>query len=274
MKKIGKGRSAEVFDYKNNQVLKLFYSTSNNKDVKHEYFTTKNLSDTTSIVPKVYNVINIKNRMGIVYEKIDGKMLSSHLSRNFKNMRKIIHGFAQTQKIINKMNSDNFPIHTNNLEPKIMKSSLLCDSEKEIIIKYLKIINKNEICHGDYHPENVFVDQNYNFRVIDWEKMFVSNKYLDIAKTYYLIKSGKSLNKKTRFGQLIEWLGRQLITKLYWEEVKKEKNIKKFFLPCLFIVIVIRYDEDIEQEKKWIYNYVRKNKKQILKNMDIWKNTN
>ena len=152
-----------------------------------------------------------------------------------------------------------------------MSSSLLCDPEKEIILKYLKIINRDEICHGDYHPENVFVDQDHNFRVIDWANTFVSNKYIDIAKTYYLIKSGKTLNRKSIAGELIEWLGRQFITKLYWEEVKTGENREKYFLPCLFIVILIRYDENIEQEKKWIYNYVMKNKSKILKNMDTRK---
>jgi len=70
---------------------------------------------------------------------------------------------------------------------------------------------------------------------------------------------------------LIEWLGRQFITKLYWEEVKTGENREKYFLPCLFIVILIRYDENIEQEKKWIHNYVTKNKDEILKNMDTKK---
>ena len=152
-----------------------------------------------------------------------------------------------------------------------MSSSLLCDPEKEVILKYLKIINRDEICHGDYHPENVFVDQDHNFRVIDWANTFVSNKYIDIARTYYLIKSGKTLNRKSIAGELIEWLGRQFITKLYWEEVKTGENREKYFLPCLFIVILIRYDENIEQEKKWIYNYVMKNKSKILKNMDTRK---
>ncbi len=154
-----------------------------------------------------------------------------------------------------------------------MRSRLLCDSEKEIISRYLGIINNNEICHGDYHPENVFVDQNYNFKVIDWANMMVGNKYIDIARTYYLIKSGKSLNRKSMLGSLIEWFGRQIMAKLYWEEVKAEKNIRDFFLPCLFIVILTRYDENIEQEKKWIHNYIMKNKEKMLKAMGIMKGT-
>ncbi len=272
MEKIGKGRTAEVYNYKNNKVLKLFYSTSNDKDIEYEYLITKNISGITSIAPQVYDVVNIKNRVGIVYEKMDGETLSDYLSRNFKNVRKIIREFAQTQKIVNNINSETFPIHTDKLKQKIMISSLLCDSEKETILKYLEIINNNEICHGDYHPDNVFVDQNYNFRVVDWANTFVSNKYIDIARTYYLIKLGRSPNKKTKLGQLIEWLGRQVIMKLYWSEVKTEKNIRKYFLPCFFIVSLIRYDENMELEKKWIRNYVLKNKKKMLKNMDIRKN--
>ena len=104
--------------------------------------------------------------------------------------------------------------------------------------------------------------------------MFVSNKYLDIARTYYLIKSGKSLNGKTKLGSLIEWFGRQIIAKFYWKEVKTQKGIKEYFLPCLFIVIVTRYDENIEQEKKWIYNYVMKNKEKMLMDMDIREDVN
>ncbi len=271
MKRIGIGRTAEVFDYKDNKVLKLFYSTVNEEDIEYEYLITKNISDMTNIVPKVYDVINVKDRMGIVYEKLNGEMLSDHLARNLKNARKIVHKFAQTQKRLNNISIETFPNHTNKLKQKIMSSSLLCDPEKEVILKYLKIINRDEICHGDYHPENVFVDQDHNFRVIDWANAFVSNKYIDIAKTYYLIKSGKTLNRKSIAGELIEWLGRQFITKLYWEEVKTGENREKYFLPCLFIVILIRYDENIEQEKKWIYNYVMKNKSKILKNMDTRK---
>ena len=274
MKKIGEGRTAEVYDHKDNKVLKLFYSTVNKEDIEYEYLITKNISDITSIVPKVYDVINVKDRMGIVYEKLNGEMLSDHLSRNFKNAHKIVHKFTQIQKRLNNISTENLPNHTNRLKQKIMGSSLLCDSEKETILGYLKTINKNEICHGDYHPENVFIDQNHNFRVIDWANMFVSNKYIDIARTYYLIKSGKTLNRKSIPGELTEWLGRQFITKLYWEEVKTGENREKYFLPCLFIVILIRYDENIEQEKKWIHNYVMKNKSKILKNMDIRKGIN
>ncbi len=271
MKRIGIGRTAEVFDYKDNKVLKLFYSTVNEEDIEYEYLITKNISGMTNIVPKVYDVINVKDRMGIVYEKLNGEMLSDHLARNLKNARKIVHKFAQIQKRLNNISIETFPNHTNKLKQKIMSSSLLCDPEKEVILKYLKIINRDEICHGDYHPENVFVDQDHNFRVIDWANTFVSNKYIDIAKTYYLIKSGKTLNRKSIAGELIEWLGRQFITKLYWEEVKTGENREKYFLPCLFTVILIRYDENIEQEKKWIYNYVMKNKSKILKNMDTRK---
>lgn len=274
MKRIGIGRTAEVYDHKDNKVLKLFYSTVNDKDIEYEYLITKNISDMTSIVPKVYDIINVKDRMGIVYEKLNGEILSDHLSRNFKNAHKIVHKFTQIQKRLNNISTENLPNHTNRLEQKIMGSSLLCDSEKETILGYLKTINKNEICHGDYHPENVFVDQNHNFRVIDWANMFVSNKYIDIARTYYLIKSGRTLKTKSIPGELIEWLGRQFITKLYWEEVKTGQNREKYFLPCLFIVILIRYDENIEQEKKWTHNYVMKNKSKILKNMDIRKGIN
>ena len=274
MKKIGAGRTAEVYDYKDDKVLKLFYSAFSTNIIEDEYLIAKNISTTTSLVPKVYDIVHTRNRTGIVYEKIKGEMLSDYLSGNIISTRKIIRKFAQTQKRISNINVENVPSHTNKLRQKITSSCLLSDSEKEIVLKYLSIINNNELCHGDYHPENVFVDQNHDFKVIDWANMFVGNKYLDIARTYYLIKSGQSLNGKTKLGSLIEWFGRQIIAKLYWEEVKAEEGRKEYFLPCLFIVIITRYDENIEQEKKRIYNYVRKNKEKMLKTMDVREGVN
>ena len=274
MKKIGAGRTAEVYDYKDDKVLKLFYSAFSTKIIEDEYLIAKNISTTTSLVPKVYDIVHTRNRTGIVYEKIKGEMLSDYLSGNIISTRKIIRKFVQTQRRISNINVENVPSHTNKLRQKITGSCLLSDSEKEIVLKYLSIINNNELCHGDYHPENVFVDQNHDFKVIDWANMFVSNKYLDIARTYYLIKSGQSLNGKTKLGSLIEWFGRQIIAKLYWEEVKAEEGRKEYFLPCLFIVIITRYDENIEQEKKRIYNYVRKNKEKMLKAMDVREGVN
>ena len=274
MKKIGAGRTAEVYDYKDDKVLKLFYSAFSTKIIEDEYLIAKNISTTTSLVPKVYDIVHTRNRTGIVYEKIKGEMLSDYLSGNIISTRKIIRKFVQTQRRISNINVENVPSHTNKLRQKITSSCLLSDSEKEIVLKYLSIINNNELCHGDYHPENVFVDQNHDFKVIDWANMFVGNKYLDIARTYYLIKSGQSLNGKTKLGSLIEWFGRQIIAKLYWEEVKAEEGRKEYFLPCLFIVIITRYDENIEQEKKRIYNYVRKNKEKMLKTMDVREGVN
>ncbi len=269
MKKIGIGRTAEVYDYEDDKVLKLFYSAFSVKTIEDEYLIAKGISTTTSLVPRVYDIVHIRNRTGIVYEKIKGKMLSDYLSGNIINTRRIIRKFAQTQKRINNTSSENVPNHTDKLRQRISSSRLLSDPEKKTVLKYLSLINNNEICHGDYHPENVFVDQNHDFRVIDWANMFVNNKYLDIARTYYLIKSGKSLNDKTKLWSLIEWFGRQIIAKFYWEEVKAGKGRREYFLPCLFIVIIARYDENIEQEKKWIYNYVKKNKKKMLNAMDV-----
>ncbi len=143
MKRIGIGRTAEVYDHKDNKVLKLFYSTVNEEDIEYEYLITKSISDMTSIVPKAYDVINVKDRMGIVFEKLNGEMLSDHLARNLRNARKVIHKFAQIQKRLNNISIENFPNHTNKLKQKIMSSSLLCDPEKEIILKYLKTINRD-----------------------------------------------------------------------------------------------------------------------------------
>ena len=44
MKKIGTGRTAEVYDYQDNKALKLFYSAFCTKTIEDEYLIAKNIS--------------------------------------------------------------------------------------------------------------------------------------------------------------------------------------------------------------------------------------
>lgn len=78
---IGTGRTAEVFKYKNNEILKLYYKNIPENIALQEYKISKTLSDTQLPIAKCYDIIKEDERIGIIFEEIKGQSLMSLMSK-------------------------------------------------------------------------------------------------------------------------------------------------------------------------------------------------
>lgn len=72
---IGKGGTAEVIEYGEVKVCKLFYEGQPEEFVKLEYENAKEMYKNRISVPRALEIISIERRNGIIYEKIYGKSL-------------------------------------------------------------------------------------------------------------------------------------------------------------------------------------------------------
>jgi len=86
--RIGLGRTAEIFEWKDSQVLKLFLKGFPAEGVKREAQVTQAVHRGGVPVPAVGKVIEVDGRMGIVFERVEGPtMLEDMLSRPWKLTR-------------------------------------------------------------------------------------------------------------------------------------------------------------------------------------------
>ena len=46
--------------------------------------------------------------------------------------------------------------------------------------------NHDELCHGDYHPSNVIIQENGTVYIIDWSHVTQGNAAADAARTFLL----------------------------------------------------------------------------------------
>jgi len=61
----------------------------------------------------------------------------------------------------------------------------------EDIYKQIELLPEgNHICHGDYHPGNIWVDEEGRLKIIDLMNICHGPKEYDIARTYFLITEG------------------------------------------------------------------------------------
>ncbi len=86
--KIAQGRTAEVFLWKDNQVLKLFRKSYPSTAVEREARNTQAVHAAGLPVPIVKAIVEVEDRLGIVFERVEGpSMLGLGRSKPWKIFR-------------------------------------------------------------------------------------------------------------------------------------------------------------------------------------------
>ena len=79
MKVIGIGNTAEVLDQGDGKACKLFYEGYPYNSVEFEYNNAKIIQTMDIPVPKVYELVKVEGRAGIIYEKLEGQSVLEKL---------------------------------------------------------------------------------------------------------------------------------------------------------------------------------------------------
>src|SRR5574344_570527 len=87
-KKIAEGNTAEIYDYEEGKILKLFRTFIPYETVQFEFQKGEFISKYVSNVPKVYEIIPVDDRYGIVYEKLIGTDLLQIMIKSNTKIKK------------------------------------------------------------------------------------------------------------------------------------------------------------------------------------------
>lgn len=69
---------------------------------------------------------------------------------------------------------------------RISAVGFLSDKVKGSLYDYFHTLEEEyQLCHGDFHPENVFISDG-KFVVFDWSTATIGSKYSDVAHTNLL----------------------------------------------------------------------------------------
>lgn len=82
MKLIATGNTAEVFEYDEDKILKLFKTGYPFDAVQKEFNNTVIMNRTSIHIPKAYEIIEYEDRHRIVFQKVLGKDLLSEYLEN------------------------------------------------------------------------------------------------------------------------------------------------------------------------------------------------
>ena len=189
MKLIAKGNTAEVFEYEEDKVLKLFKPGYPVEQIQREFNNTVIMNRICVHTPKAFEIVEHAGRHGIVFQKLVGVDLFSEYLKNPSDEKVAVEILVDLTDI--------------------QKKVLLEKTEEGISYKiYLEwfgydasnLPDGNFICHGDLHPGNIIRTKDGELCLIDFMNVCRGPKEYDVARTYVLLTENnpeaKAVGKK------------------------------------------------------------------------------
>lgn len=191
---IGQGNTAEIFQFSDNQILKLFREAMPFSMIDREYKVTRTVQEYLDNIPKAYQMIERKNRYGIVYEQIRGTDMIKVIMKKPLQIKYYGRLLASTHYAVHKQDIDvNYPLNEK-LLMNMRASEELASDEKEKIGRYLEQLPKGKkLCHMDYHPGNIMMRDEKPI-IIDWMTACTGDSSADVARTVLLLRKGEMMH--------------------------------------------------------------------------------
>ncbi|WP_409340937.1 phosphotransferase family protein [Paenibacillus sp. MBLB4367] len=186
--KIGEGNTAEVYARDEGTVTKLFRSFMPKAYAEHEWSVSRAVAAGGLPVPKVYGMVEVDGRFGVVYERVGAPSMMERLfcdpeqAEEHGRLMAGLHAAMHRQDQVSGL-----PVQRPALERAIRHAPLLTEEEKtEIAAKLNQLPDGSFVCHGDFHPGNILLSDN-GAVVIDWSSGVSGNPLADVMRTRMML---------------------------------------------------------------------------------------
>ena len=183
---IARGRSAEIFTWKDNQVLKLYLEGSPSADVEREAQTSMTVHKVGLPVPAIEGIVEVEDRLGIVFERIQGRSISDTIAHEPWKLFQLARVMAELHATMHSYELPELASRRERLEDIIRAVAALPTNTKEAVLKVLsQLPDGNAVCHGDFFADNIIVSPRGPV-IIDWFGAARGNPLADVARTWLL----------------------------------------------------------------------------------------
>lgn len=184
---IGIGRTAEIFDWQEGQVLKLYREWCRPEWVEQEARMTRAVYAAGLPVPVVLDVIEKDGRRGIVFEQITGPSMLADFSARPWHLIRSAHLLAELHAAMHAREIPDLPPLRGNLAYRIEHTALAEATKSTALGTLAQLPDGQAICHGDFHPDNVLLSPR-GLVIIDWMTVNGGHPLADVARTSLILR--------------------------------------------------------------------------------------
>lgn len=193
---IAQGRTAEVYPWKDHQILKLYRDWCPPEWVDYELQIARAVYEAGIPSPQPGGMVQVNGRRGLLYKRLEGiSMLEDMNARPWRLFRHA-RALAELHTAIHRKCFGGLPSYKDRLRYDVGHAPQLAEPLREKILAMLDLLPDGQnVCHGDFHPGNVILTREGPI-VIDWMTACSGNPWADVARTRLLLTIGAKAASK------------------------------------------------------------------------------
>jgi uncharacterized protein (TIGR02172 family) len=248
---IAEGRTAEIYPWEAGWVLKLFRTWVSPVVAEDEAKIARAVHAAGLPAPAVGELVEVSNRTGIMYEKIEGPTLFEYFLEKPARLVEIARILADLHLQIHQVPADGLPLLSERLREKIIAGQGLSAQQKENAVALLeRLPGGDRLCHGDFHPGNILMAAKGPV-IIDWLDAAQGHPLGDVARSALLAK-GAGLPPPGP-GRVIMKLMRTAFLRIYLSRYFRSSPYDRQDLQSWYTLAAAgRLSESIEEEEAWL----------------------
>ncbi|WP_058302751.1 phosphotransferase family protein [Gorillibacterium timonense] len=257
-KMIGQGRTANVFDWEEGKVIKLFHEGFNKDWIEREYRMAKNVHEVGVSSPEVYELVETEEGVGIVFAKVSGESMFDLMQKAPWKLKQSARTLARLHAQMHASHTEHLPLQKEDLPERIRHGAEFLGEHAESIIRYLdKLPQGDSVCHGDFHPGNLMEDHG-NWMVLDWTNAESGNPAGDVARTLIMLRSPYMPPGTNWLTGKLSKAFKSRLESVYLNEYLRISgmplaDIEAWMLP----VAAARLREQVPGEREWLLGLIR-----------------
>ena len=256
-KPIAHGRTADVYDWDDGHVLKLFHDWFPLEDIQYEWKIARAVHASGVKSPAVGELIQVDGRNGLIYERVAGESMLAMFRRRLWMLFPYARIFARLHAQMHESVFDaDVPTLHGKFQYRIERLDRLPDSLKTALLDALHSQPEaDRVCHGDFHPANLLIAGN-DANIIDWIDASRGNPLADVARTSIILRGAVESGQVSRpfLKMFVKWF-HSIYLREYFRIRPDGPAEYRRWLP---IVAAARLDEGIKELEPWLLDQAEK----------------
>jgi aminoglycoside phosphotransferase (APT) family kinase protein len=253
---IAHGRSADVYAWDDDCVVKLFVAGRPRADVEQEAAVTRAAAACGLPVPSVSGLVEEEGRVGMVCGKVGGETMLRRMPGRPWLLGRWAAMLGGLHARVHGARTDVPTSQADWVRTMVGRAVRLPDGLRQAALARAESLGgRQALCHGDFHPDNVLLSADGPV-IIDWDSAVVGDPMADVAATVLMLRTARPTPAARR-----QWLldaGRALFCRLYLRRYARLGTLDRERVAAwLPVVAAARFAVAIPEEEPGLLDIVR-----------------